>query len=35
MKNLAMVLLLIPFGLIKVPEFNENKFSRTRRLIEQ
>ncbi len=25
----------IPFGLIKGTEFNENKFSRTRRLIEQ
>lgn len=25
----------IPFGLIKFTEFNENKFSRARRLIEQ
>jgi hypothetical protein len=27
--------IVIPFVLIKVTEFNENKFSRTRRLIEQ
>jgi len=26
---------LIPFGLIKSTEFNDNKFSRTKRLIEQ